>query len=59
MFLIGIGFLGVTYLLQFGDIVTTIQWTTTFGIVFTIMSFFAHIKVKKMKKQKEEAQRYG
>jgi len=57
MFFIGIGFLGISYLLRFSETIAG-QWTTTFGIVFTIMSGFAHMKIKKLKREKMEAERY-
>lgn len=58
MFLIGIGCLGISYPLHFGESITG-QWTTTFGLVFTIMSGFAHIKVQKLKRERMESERYG
>lgn len=47
-FLFGLGMLGISYLSGFHSSLG--QWTTTFGIVFTIMSVFAFLKVKQLKK---------
>ena len=49
--LFGLGMLGISYLVGFNS--TIGQWTTTFGIVFTIIPLFAFAKVQQLRKMEE------
>jgi hypothetical protein len=49
--LFGLGMLGISYLVGFNSSIG--QWTTTFGIVFTIIPLFAFAKVKQLRRMEE------